>query len=175
MQKNRKLQIEYILPAIIFASVIWGIFAGFRVSRYQWIMISGSVVLFLGICTLCDRLKQKVYLMIIMAGLFLAVFHTQLLNGFRIINNKMALALNQSMDLGFYYYVSVQMENSRRDSVLAVVFFLLIAGILLSFLRKYPLILFALTGVMECFVLIVAPYSISAVFFLFPWIMDRLF
>ena len=40
MQKNRKLQIEYILPAIIFASVIWGIFAGFRVSRYQWIMIS---------------------------------------------------------------------------------------------------------------------------------------
>ena len=24
MQKNRKLQIEYILPAIIFASVIWG-------------------------------------------------------------------------------------------------------------------------------------------------------
>lgn len=86
-------------------------------------MISGSVVLFLGICTLCDRLKQTVYLMIIMAGLFLAVFHTQLLNGFRIINNKMALALNQSMDLGFYYYVSVQMENSRRDSVLAVVFF----------------------------------------------------
>lgn len=172
MQKNRKLQIEYILPAIIFASVIWGIFAGFRVSRYQWIMISGSVVLFLGICTLCDRLKQTVYLMIIMAGLFLAVFHTQLLNGFRIINNKMALALNQSMDLGFYYYVSVQMENSRRDSVLAVVFFLLIAGILLSFLRKYPLILFALTGVMECFVLIVAPYSISAVFFLFlgSWI-----
>ena len=64
MQKNRKLQIEYILPAIIFASVIWGIFAGFRVSRYQWIMISGSVVLFLGICTLCDRLKQTVYLMI---------------------------------------------------------------------------------------------------------------
>ena len=61
MQKNRKLQIEYILPAIIFASVIWGIFAGFRVSRYQWIMISGSVVLFLGICTLCDRLKQTVY------------------------------------------------------------------------------------------------------------------
>ena len=172
MQKNRKLQIEYILPAIIFASVIWGIFAGFRVSRYQWIMISGSVVLFLGICTLCDRLKQTVYLMIIMAGLFLAVFHTQLLNGFRIINNKMALALNQSMDLGFYYYVSVQMENSRRDSVLAVVFFLLIAGILLSFLRKYPLILFALTGVMECFVLIVAPFSISAVFFLFlgSWI-----
>ena len=70
MQKNRKLQIEYILPTIIFASVIWGIFAGFRVSRYQWIMISGSVVLFLGICTLCDRLKQTVYLMIIMAGVF---------------------------------------------------------------------------------------------------------
>ena len=112
MQKNRKIQTEYILPAIIFASVIWGIFAGFRVSRYQWIMIIGSVALFLGICILCDRLKQSIYGMIAAAGLFFLLFHEQLLNGFRIINNKMALALNQSMDLGFYYYVSVQMAVS---------------------------------------------------------------
>lgn len=173
MQKNRKIQTEYILPAIIFASVIWGIFAGFRVSRYQWIMIIGSVALFLGICILCDRLKQSIYGMIAAAGLFFLLFHEQLLNGFRIINNKMALALNQSMDLGFYYYVSVQMESSRRDSALAVIFFLLTAGIILSFLRKHPLILFVFTGMMECAVLIIAPYSISAVFFLFlgSWIM----
>ena len=111
MQKNRKLQIEYILPAIIFASVIWGIFAGFRVSRYQWIMISGSVVLFLGICTLCDRLKQTVYLMIIMAGLFLAVFHTQLLNGFRIINNKMALALILDFIIMYQYRWKTAVET----------------------------------------------------------------
>ena len=153
MQKNRKIQTEYILPAIIFASVIWGIFAGFRVSRYQWIMIIGSVALFLGICILCDRLKQSIYGMIAAAGLFFLLFHEQLLNGFRIINNKMALALNQSMDLGFYYYVSVQMESSRRDSALAVIFFLLTAGIILSFLRKYPLILFVFTGMMECEIL----------------------
>lgn len=172
MQKNRKLQTEYIFLAVIFASVIWGIFAGFRIVRYQWIMIIGGVMIFLGICALWDYHKQSIYVMLGICGMFLILFHSQLINGFRIINNKMALALNQSMDLGFYYYISVQMEHSRRDSALAVIFFLLITGIILSFLRYRPLILFVVTGVMECMVLAVAPYSISSVFFLFlgTWI-----
>lgn len=172
MQKNKKVQTEYIFFAIIFASVIWGIFAGFRIARYQWVMIIGGVALFLGICILWDYHKKSIYVMLAVCGVFLALFHAQLLNGFRIINNKMASALNKSMDLGFYYYISVQMQHSRRDSVLAVIFFLLTAGIILSFLRYRPLILFILTGIMECVVLAIAPYSISAVFFLFigTWI-----
>ena len=149
MQKKKSLQTEYIMMAIIFASVIWGIFAGFRISRYQWVLIFGSVALFLGICILCDRYKQSLHLLIMLCVLFLMIFHSQLLNGFRIINNKMALALNRSMDLGFYYYVSVSMEHSRRDSVIAALFFLLIIGIILSFLRYRPLILFIFTGIME--------------------------
>lgn len=167
MQKNEKTLNKYILPAVIFASVVWGIFAGFRVSRYQWLMIAGGLVLFLGSCFLLDHLKKSIYGLIVFCSLFFMAFHTQLINGFRIINNKMALAVNQSMDLGFYYYVSVQMEHSRRDSALAVLFFLLASAILLSFLRKRPLILFVMTGIMECTILAVAPYSISAVFFLF--------
>ena len=67
----------------------------------------------------------------------------QLINGFQIINNKMAEALNQSMDLGFYYYISVTLEHSRRDSVLAVLFFVLVAGIVLGILRCRPLTLFS--------------------------------
>lgn len=172
MQKNKLLQTEYIFLAIIFASVIWGIFAGFRVSRYQWIMIIGSVALFLGVCVVCDHYKKYIFMMITACIFFAVIFHTQLINGFRIINNKMALALNRSMDMGFYYYVAVHMEHSRRDSVLAVLFFLLVVGIILSFLRYKPLILFIFTGIMQCAVLAIAPYSISAVFFLFlaSWI-----
>lgn len=172
MQKKKSLQTEYIMMAIIFASVIWGIFAGFRISRYQWILIFGSVALFLGICILCDQYKQSIYILIAICLMFLMIFHTQLLNGFRIINNKMALALNKSMDLGFYYYVSVSMEHSRRDSVIAAIFFLLVIGIILTYLRHHPLILFLFTGIMECAVLAIAPYGISAVFFLFlgSWI-----
>ena len=172
MQKNKLLQTEYIFLAVIFASVVWGIFAGFRVSRYQWIMIIGSVALFLGICIMCDYDKKNIYILFVACMIFAVIFHTQLLNGFRIINNKMALALNRSMDMGFYYYVSVQMEHSRRDSALAVLFFLLVTGIILSFLRYKPLLLFIFTGIMQCAVLAIAPYSISAVFFLFlaTWI-----
>lgn len=167
MQKNRKLQIEYILPAIIFVSMIWEIFAGFRVVRYQWILIILGGLLFLGISYLCDSHKKSIYGIILLFILLCTAFHEQLINGFRIINNKMALALNQSMDLGFYYYVGVEMEHSRRDSTIAVVCFLLAAGILFAFLRYRPMILFALTGIMECAVLIIAPYSVSAGFFLF--------
>ena len=98
--------------------------------------------------------------------------HRQLINGFQIINNKMAEALNQSMDLGFYYYISVTLEHSRRDSVLAVLFFVLVAGIVLGILRCRPLTLFLTTGLMEMAVLMIAPYGISAAFFLFlgSWI-----
>lgn len=172
MLKNRKVQIEYIFLALIFASVVWGIFAGFRIVRYQWIMIAASVAIFLGICMLCDRYKKSIYVMIFVASLFVVFFHRQLINGFRIINNKMALALNHSMDLGFYYYISVQMEHSRRDSVIAVFFFLLVAGIVLTYLRHRPLLLFILTGMMQCLVLAIAPYSISSAFVLFlgSWI-----
>ena len=172
MRKNKLLQTEYIFLAVIFASVVWGIFAGFRVSRYQWIMIIGSVALFLGISIMWDHYKKNLYIIFTVCMIFAAIFHAQLINGFRIINNKMALALNRSMDMGFYYYVSVQMEHSRRDSALAVLFFLLMIGIILSFLRYKPLLLFILTGIMQCAVLAIAPYSISAVFFLFlaTWI-----
>ena len=172
MQKDKKIKIEYIILAIIFASVVWSIFAGFRVARYQWILIIISFLLSIGISLLSDRYQYIAYMLILACGIFVCVFHSQLLNGFRIINNKMALALNQSMDLGFYYYISVQMEYSRRDSVLAVICFLLIVMILLSFLKNRPFVLFLITGFMECAVLLIAPYNVSGIFLLFlgSWI-----
>ena len=33
----KKIKIEYIMMAVAFASVVWSIFAGFRISRFQWL------------------------------------------------------------------------------------------------------------------------------------------
>ena len=43
----KKIKIEYIMMAVAFASVVWSIFAGFRISRVQW--------LFDGKCHLVSR------------------------------------------------------------------------------------------------------------------------
>ena len=160
------------MMAVAFASVVWSIFAGFRISRFQWLFVMGSVIWFLGMCRLLDQNKRNIVVMVVICIIYCMLAHRQLINGFQIINNKMAEALNQSMDLGFYYYISVTLEHSRRDSVLAVLFFVLVAGIVLGILRCRPLTLFLTTGLMEMAVLMIAPYGISAAFFLFlgSWI-----
>lgn len=119
----KKIKIEYIMMAVAFASVVWSIFAGFRISRFQWLFVMGSVIWFLGMCRLLDQNKKNIVVMVVICIIYCMLAHRQLINGFQIINNKMAEALNQSMDLGFYYYISVTLEHSRRDSVLAVLFF----------------------------------------------------
>ena len=160
------------MMAVAFASVVWSIFAGFRISRFQWLFVMGSVIWFLGMCRLLNQNKRNIVVMVVICIIYCMLAHRQLINGFQIINNKMAEALNQSMDLGFYYYISVTLEHSRRDSVLAVLFFVLVAGIVLGILRCRPLTLFLTTGFMEMAVLMIAPYGISAAFFLFlgSWI-----
>ena len=110
------------MMAVAFASVVWSIFAGFRISRFQWLFVMGSVIWFLGMCRLLDQNKKNIVVMVVICIIYCMLAHRQLINGFQIINNKMAEALNQSMDLGFYYYISVTLEHSRRDSVLAVLF-----------------------------------------------------
>ena len=163
----KKIKIEYILMALMFASVVESVFAGFRISRFQWAFVLGSIVIFLLLCILLDHNKKSLWIMIILGIVYWGVAHSQLINGFEIINNKMAEALNQSMDLGFYYYISVILEHSRRDSILAVTFFVLITGVVFGLLRYRPLILFVVTGVMEITILMIAPYGISSAFFLF--------
>lgn len=172
MRGYKKIKIEYIMMAVAFASVVWSIFAGFRISRFQWLFVMGSVIWFLGMCRLLDQNKRNIVVMVVICIIYCMLAHRHLINGFQIINNKMAEALNQSMDLGFYYYISVTLEHSRRDSVLAVLFFVLVAGIVLGILRCRPLTLFLTTGLMEIAVLMIAPYGISAAFFLFlgSWI-----
>ena len=55
MRGYKKIKIEYIMMAVAFASVVWSIFAGFRISRFQWLFVMGSVIWFLGMCRLLDQ------------------------------------------------------------------------------------------------------------------------
>lgn len=135
----KKIKIEYIMMAVAFASVVWSIFAGFQDFKVSVAFVMGSVIWFLGMCRLLDQNKRNIVVMVVICIIYCMLAHRQLINGFQIINNKMAEALNQSMDLGFYYYISVTLEHSRRDSVLAVLFFVLVAGIVLGILRCRPI------------------------------------
>ena len=60
----KKIKIEYIMMAVAFASVVWSIFAGFRISRFQWLFVMGSVVWFLGMCRLLDQNKRNIVVMV---------------------------------------------------------------------------------------------------------------
>ena len=92
----KKIKIEYIMMAVAFASVVWSIFAGFRISRFQWLFVMGSVIWFLGMCRLLDQNKRNIVVMVVICIIYCMLAHRQLINGFQIINNKMAEALNQS-------------------------------------------------------------------------------
>lgn len=163
----KKKVIEYLMLALIFASVIQSIFAGFQIRQYHVVLVFISAAILLSSCILMDWTKWTFVGYGIICAIFWLAGKTELMNGFRVISNKMADAINQSMDLGFYYYVSVNFEHSRRDSVLAILFFFFAAGILLGLLRYKPLLLFLVTGIFECAVLILAPYGISSAFFAF--------
>ena len=80
--------------AVAFASVVWSIFAGFRISRFQWLFVMGSVVWFLGMCRLLDQNKRNIVVMVVICIIYCMLAHRQLINGFQIINNKMAEVLN---------------------------------------------------------------------------------
>ena len=92
MREYKKIKIEYIMMAVAFASVVWSIFAGFRISRFQWIFVIGSVIWFLGMCRLLDQNKRNIVVMAVICIIYFLLAHRQLINGFRIINNKMAEA-----------------------------------------------------------------------------------
>ena len=88
----KKIKIEYIMMAVAFASVVWSIFAGFRISRFQWLFVMGSVIWFLGMCRLLDQNKRNIVVMVVICIIYCMLAHRQLINGFQIINNKMAEA-----------------------------------------------------------------------------------
>ena len=92
------------MMAVAFASVVWSIFAGFRISRFQWLFVMGSVIWFLGMCRLLDQNKRNIVVMVVICIIYCMLAHRQLINGFQIINNKMAEALNQSMRTGSFVF-----------------------------------------------------------------------
>ena len=80
----KKIKIEYIMMAVAFASVVWSIFAGFRISRFQWLFVMGSVIWFLGMCRLLDQNKRNIVVMVVICIIYCMLAHRQLINGFQI-------------------------------------------------------------------------------------------
>ena len=39
--------------------------AGFRISRFQWLFVMGSVIWFLGMCRLLDQNKKNIVVMVV--------------------------------------------------------------------------------------------------------------
>lgn len=167
MEYRWKKQIEYVMLALIFTAMIQSIFCGFRIWQYRWSFVAAGAVVLVVSCILIDYVRWTIPSYILVIVLFLLIKRTALVNGFRIISNKMTDAINQSMDLGFYYYVSVDLDHSRIDSISAIIFFLLCAGLLIGIMRYKPLVLFIFTSLFQIFVLILAPYSITTEVFLF--------
>lgn len=160
-------KMEYVLLALVFAAVIQSIFTGFYVTQYHGLLVVAGAVLLAASCMILDRWKKTIFVYGGLIVVLLLLYRNMLINGFRIISNKMADAINQSMDMGFYYYVSVDMDHSREDCVFAVLFFFLCATLLIGVLRLRPLILFVVMGICQCGILIVSPYSITSPFVLF--------
>lgn len=167
MKYQWKQKIEYVMLALIFAAMIQSIFAGFYIRQYHWVLVVAGAFVLLSSCILIDYIRCAIPCYIFVIVGLLLIKREMLINGFRIISNKMTDAINQSMDLGFYYYVSVDLEHSRTDSVLAIIFFFLCAGLLIGVMRYKPLILFVFTGLFQVLVLILAPYGVTSAFFLF--------
>ena len=167
MEYRWKKQIEYVMLALIFIAMIQSIFCGFRIWQYRWSLVAAGAVVLVVSCILIDYVRWTIPSYILVIVLFLLIKRTALVNGFRIISNKMTDVINQSMDLGFYYYVSVDLDHSRIDSIFAILFFFLCAGLLIGIMRYKPLVLFIFTSLFQIFVLILAPYSITTEVFLF--------
>lgn len=167
MEYRWKKQIEYVMLALIFTAMIQSIFCGFRILQYRWSLVAAGVVVLVVSCILIDYIRWAIPSYILVIVSLLLIKRTALINGFRIISNKMTDAINQSMDLGFYYYVSVDLDHSRVNSIFAIIFFFLCAGLLIGIMRHKPLILFIFTSLFQILVLILAPYSITTEVFLF--------
>ena len=74
----KKIKIEYIMMAVAFASVVWSIFAGFRISRFQWLFVMGSVIWFLGMCRLLDQNKKNIVVMVVICIISVSYTHLTL-------------------------------------------------------------------------------------------------
>ena len=85
------------MMAVAFASVVWSIFAGFRISRFQWLFVMGSVIWFLGMCRLLDQNKRNIVVMVVICIIYCMLAHRQLINGFNIYGSSFFTALNNGL------------------------------------------------------------------------------
>lgn len=167
MEETTRKKIQNTMLALVFATMIYSVFAGFYIQSYDWMFVmAGGIILWL-YCAFMERTKWTIFLSIPIFIVFGIIKRVAFINGFYTISNKMIDMLNQNTGLGFYYYVPVRLEQSRMDCFLAGCFILLCACFLIALFRNHLLFLFLFTGILESFLALIVPYSITSPFFFF--------
>lgn len=167
MKEKLKPYIKYIFLSMIFLGLTDSIFVGFFTRAFQYYLLCAGVAILTVLCVLLEKYPKAVFGVVGFAATAAFFLRDALANGFQVISNRMADAVNKVFDMGFYYYVDIQPEYTRRDSILFILLLFLVSSVVFHLLIKKTKILVSAVSVIEACLLILTPYSITGPFLLF--------
>lgn len=167
MKEKIEPYIKYIFLSMIFLGLADSVFVGFFTRAFQYYLLCSGVAILTALCVLLERYPKAVYGVLGFAAVTAFFLRGALANGFQVISNRMADAVNKVYDMGFYYYVDIQADDTRRDSILFILLLFLVGSVLFHLLAKRTKMLTAAVSIVEACLLILTPYSITGPFLLF--------
>lgn len=167
MKEKLQPYIKYIFLSMIFLGLTDSIFVGFFTRSFQYYLLCAGVAILTALCLFLEKYPKALWGVLGFAALSAVFFHSALANGFQVISNRMADAVNKVYDMGFYYYVDIQAEYTRRDSIMFILLLFLVSSVLFHLLARKTIVLMVLVSVVEACLLILTPYSITGPFLLF--------
>ncbi|MBS7008722.1 transglutaminase-like domain-containing protein [Anaerostipes sp.] len=167
MKEKLEPYIKYIFLSIIFLGLTDSVFVGFFTRAFQYYLLCSGVAILTALCVFLERYPKAVWGVLAFAAAAAFFLRGALANGFQVISNRMADAVNKVYDMGFYYYVDIQAEYTRRDSILLILLLFLLGSVLFHLLARKTKVLVAAVSAVEACLLILTPYSITGPFLLF--------
>ena len=158
---------KYIFLSMIFLGLTDSVFVGFFTRAFQYYLLCAGVAILTVLCVLLERYPKAVFGAVGFAAAASFFLRSSLVNGFHLISNRMADAVNQVFDMGFYYYVDIRPEYTRRDSILFILLLFLVGSVIFHHLTKKTKSFAAVVSAVEACLLILTPYSITGPFLLF--------
>lgn len=167
MKEKIEPYIKYIFLSMIFLGLTDSVFVGFFTRAFQYYLLCAGVAILTVLCIFLEKYPRAVFWVIGVTAATAFFLRSALVNGFQVISNRMADAVNKVYDMGFYYYVDIQPEYARRDSILFILLLFLAGGIFFHLLSRRTKALMFLVSAVEVCLLILTPYSITGPFLLF--------
>lgn len=167
MKEKIEPYMKYIFLSMIFLGLTDSVFVGFFTRAFQYYLLCAGVAILTVLCVLLERYPKAVFGAVGFAAAASIFLRSSLVNGFQLISNRMADAVNQVFDMGFYYYVDIRPEYTRRDSILFILLLFLVGSVIFHHLTKKTKSFAAVVSAVEACLLILTPYSITGPFLLF--------